>query len=66
MVSSGKGVMKPREPRAKDTSGGTGPVPSSAPVHSTVPSPPSVTTRSSLSASCKYKSEVCMELLPIL
>lgn len=50
MSSRGKGVMKPREPRAKDTSGGTGPVPSSAPVHSTVPSPPSVTTRSSLSA----------------
>ena len=50
IMCRGVGVMKPSELKARGTSGGTCPMPSSAPVHSTVPSPPSVTTRSSLSA----------------
>lgn len=41
-----KGVMKPSEPMANGTMGGTGSVPMVLHAHSRVPSPPSVATKS--------------------
>ena len=41
-----KGVIKPREPIAKGTRGGTAPAANSPQVHRTVPSPPKVITKS--------------------
>lgn len=51
MESAGNGVMKPREPMAKGTIGGTGAAPAILHAQSRVPSPPSVATRSSAVAS---------------
>jgi len=50
IFSMAKGVMKPSEPIAKGTKGGTEPLPRMEQVHSTVPSPPRVTTASKPSA----------------